>query len=119
MGGPAVHVADEAPERNHKLEVFHVLVSEIDGGTVIKHEDNARHRQDEKEKKGKAAQSPAVGVFNAALAEAGRMEVEPDVSENVLGAVARGVFPGPAPEHRAPNLAVDDLVGDFFKIGPR
>src|SRR5882724_3979343 len=41
--------------------------------------------------------------------------MQPDVPQNVLGTVARRVFPDAAAEDGTPNLRIDDLLFEFFR----
>jgi hypothetical protein len=113
---PTVHVAHKAPERHHELQVFHVLIGQVDGGTVVKHEHDAGDGQNKEKQEGQPAQSPGVIGFDGTGTDPGRMQMEPNVAENVLRAVARGVFPGSAAEHGTPHLAVDDFFFNLLEI---
>lgn len=61
VSGPSVHVSQKKPKGNGKLQVFHVLIGILNGGTVIEHKKNAGNSLNNKEKHGYSTK--AEGIF--------------------------------------------------------
>jgi uncharacterized protein YcfJ len=117
MGAPPVEVPHEQTQRHGELQIFDIAIGQIHRGPVIEHQQDAGNGEDHEEAEGKSAEAPGVRITHRALADARRVKVQPNVAEDVLGAVAGGVFPGAAAEHRAPNLGVDHVFFDFIEAG--
>jgi hypothetical protein len=62
---PAVHVPQKESKGNGKLQIFHVLVGVLNGGTIVEHEKNACNCLNDKEKHGYSSQAEGVFYFQS------------------------------------------------------
>jgi hypothetical protein len=116
---PAVRVAQEHAERDGEFEVLDVAVREADRRAVVEHQHDARYGQKEIKSERYPAHAPRVRPLERARADLDRVQVQPDVADDVARAVARRVLPQAAAEDGPPQLGVDDLFFDLLNIKGR
>lgn len=107
--GPTVHVAQEHAERHVELQILHVRKRVLCGGAIIKHEQHARDRGDEKEQESDAAHAPREADVRAVARQLGGVEVHPKIVEHLQEAITLRIFVI-VPEHGLPNLGLEKVV---------
>src|SRR6202521_883785 len=103
---PTVHVADDAAEGDHELQVAHVLVGVLRGGHVIEHQEEPGDGQHDKEEEGQSAEAERVRHPDPGAPYADRVDVEEEVRECGAGRDLVGERKTVA-EDRANHLADD------------
>lgn len=90
MGAPAMHLPHDA-EGDLLPQIHHVGIGIFHGGTVIKHQQDARKGQNEKKEEAQASRAPSVAQFNPAGADFRGMQVEEDIPQHDQDPLAVGI----------------------------
>src|SRR5213083_1846086 len=101
MGGPSMHVSHEHAQRNVFAQGDDVREGVFGRGTVIKHQEDAGDREDQKDEKGKAAHTPRVAHADSVAFELRGMKMQEYVRENGERAITVCVWKA-VPEDRLP-----------------
>ena len=113
---PAMHIPHDHPEGDVELEIFHVDEGILGNGAIIKHQDHAGDRQDEKKEKGQTAGAPGIGNLDPVTPDFGRMQMEKDVRRGHQDPVSRRILIT-VPEDRLPDVRLDDQLANLFVFG--